>query len=520
MRLLRNRFRSRFGLVAVAAAGAAVVLAAPPAFAEPAGADLQFTVAGTKVSLESAGKPFFVHMHNDGPADAENVVAKIDLAGLDTSKLGIEPPTGCGDPDGTIYTCTVGSLVPGENDNGFSPFSVLWIEDNVEAGSAGSYTVEVTSDTPDPNPDNNKKITVPVEITPLAYDLFAALTQDVWANPDAGEDSRERIAPGATAPLIFEFLNAGELTAKDIVWKVTLPPFVTFPASEQRDGCTFNATRTVVSCELPGALLGPGDALSSLIGEPMLVQVAADAPGPGALVGGIIDAGAKSTVAPVSTEVAARATAAVADDVKVAKASTELKKKAAAAGVDEAGDADPSDNVGRFSVHTAANGADLQITGGSGSGAVGATVTIPVTVKNNGPASSPNTTVTVTAPTGTELVDLPTNCEFVTPGKAAKCEGLLAAGEENVGTFAFKIAASTIADDGKATISGTLEDRNESNNTSAITITIGSGGGLPITGVKVSVIGGVGAAVLAAGAGLVLFARRRRVQLVTPSNDA
>jgi hypothetical protein len=518
MRLLRNRSRSRLGVVTLIATGAAVLLAAPPALAEPAGADVQVKIAGSKVSIDTAGKPFFVHMFNDGPATAENIVVKVDLGDLDRTKLGIEEPTGCGDPDGSIYTCSVGSLLPGENNNVFSPFSVLWLEDGATEGSAGSFTVEVTSDTPDPNGDNNKKITVPVEITPLAYDLYVAVSQDVWANPDAGTDPLRRVNPGETVPLLFDFFNASDSTARDIVWKVTLPPYMTFASGDKHDGCEYNDTRTVVSCELPGAEIGPGDALSLLIGEPIMVTLAADAPGPGALTGGIIDAGAKTLVAPVPVEAAARATAAVAQDVKVTEASNDLKNKAAAAGVDGGDDADPSDNVAHFSVHTAANPADLQVTGGSGSGAVGDTVTIAVKVKNNGPASSPSTTVTVTAPTGTELVDVPTGCEFVTAGKVAKCEGLLAAGEEDSGNFAFKIAASTVAADGKAEIAGTLADPNEANNTSPITITIT--GGLPITGVKVSVIGGIGVAVLLAGAVLFLLARRRRVVMVTPSNDA
>ena len=58
------------------------------------------------------------------------------------------------------------------------------------------------------------------------------------------------------------------------------------------------------------------------------------------------------------------------------------------------------------------------------SGAVGSVVKVTVTIENKGPASSPDTKVTVTAPTGTELVDMPTNCEFTTPGKAGTCEGL------------------------------------------------------------------------------------------------
>jgi hypothetical protein len=519
MGLLGNRLASRLGISTLLATGSAVLLAAPPALAEPAGADVQVRVAGQNVSLDTAGKPFFVQMFNDGPATAENIVVKVDLGGLDRSKLGIEDPVGCDNPDGSVFICSVGSLVPGENNNGFSPFSVLWLEKGAEPGPAGSFTVDVTSDTPDPKTSNNTQITVPVAITPLAYDLYVAFSQDLWANPDAGEDPVRRVQPGETVPLLFDFLNASDSTAKDIVWKVTLPPYMTF-ASDPQDGCTYNGTRTVSSCHLPGAELGPGDALSMLTDDPILVKLALDAPGPGALTGGIIDAGAKTLVAPVSAEAAARATAAESDDVKVAEASNALKSQAEADGVDGGGDADPSDNVARFSVHTAANPADLQVFGGSGSGALGSTVTIGIKVRNDGPASSPFTTLTVTAPTGTELIDVPTGCEFTTPGKAAKCEGLLAAGEEDTGNFAFKIASSTIANDGQAAISGTLEDPKPENNVAAIVITIGSGGGLPITGVKVSVIGGTGAAVLAAGVALFLFARRRRVQLVTPAEDA
>ncbi|MFC6022138.1 hypothetical protein ACFP2T_38995 [Plantactinospora solaniradicis] len=47
----------------------------------------------------------------------------------------------------------------------------------------------------------------------------------------------------------------------------------------------------------------------------------------------------------------------------------------------------------------------------------------------------------------------------------------------------------------------------------------GSGGGLPVTGVQAGVLGGVGAAVVVAGAVLVLTARRRRVVLVTPGDE-
>ncbi|GAB3852738.1 hypothetical protein ACFFMR_29880 [Micromonospora andamanensis] len=55
-----------------------------------------------------------------------------------------------------------------------------------------------------------------------------------------------------------------------------------------------------------------------------------------------------------------------------------------------------------------------------------------------------------------------------------------------------------------------------------VTATNGGGGGggdLPVTGVQVGVIGGVGAGVLAAGVAMFLVARRRRVVLVTPGDE-
>lgn len=48
----------------------------------------------------------------------------------------------------------------------------------------------------------------------------------------------------------------------------------------------------------------------------------------------------------------------------------------------------------------------------------------------------------------------------------------------------------------------------------------GDGGTLPITGAKAGLIGGVGAAALGLGAALFMLARRRRVVLVAPSDDA
>lgn len=507
MGLLRNR-----SLVVTGAVAAAVLLAAPPAFAEPAGADVEFRVVGNTV-VEAVGKPVFVQLVNNGPGTADNIVVKVDTSKVDTSKIEIRVPAGCSDPAGGIFLCSVGSLVPGETNTGFSPFDIISLEklEEGESGAAGSFSVEVTSDTPDPDPGNNKKVDVPLTVKPWAYDL-AVTVQDIWAAQD-GEPNP--VKPGDKAPFVAHFSNNGEATALDPVWKVSLPPYVTFVSEDENlsgveaNFCTFNQPRTVATCKAPGIEVPRFGIFGSLF----TVQVAKDAPGPAALTGGIAGGGALRTKKeePLPPEEAASLAAS-----KGLKLSTTTAQQRSGAG--RGGDADPSDNVALFAAHVAANGADLAVTATSASGAVGAVVKITVTVENHGDASSPDTTLTVTAPTGTELVDMPTNCVFVTAGKVGKCEGLLSANEKSAGQFSFKIASTSVAKDGKAHIEGPLFDKVPANNDAAIVITIDNG--LPITGAKVSVVAGTGAAVLLAGALLFFFARRRRIVLVTPSRDA
>lgn len=499
----------RLGPGAVAlVAGAGVVCVAPPAHAETASADVQVTVAGDRV-VTLASKQFVLKLYNAGPATAEKIVVKVDVAGLDQEKLEVEPPSGTEEcaVDGTLFTCAIGNLVAGEHDNTFSPFTITSLEGE---GPAGSFTVEVTAETADPNPDNNKKTTVPVEVVPVGYDL-AVHVEDVWGGPATDGTERSRVDPGKRANLEFFLTNEGVETAEGVTWKITLPSFVTFPADEKTPGCVFNDARTVATCEQPGTRVSPGDVF--ILETPMVVEVAKDAPGPVALTGGMVDGGSISRSAAVDTAVAAEATrTATGGSATVAEPTPEQQRMI---------EADPRDNVAEFSVHTSVNPADLSITGGSATDTTGATVTIAVKIKNAGPASSPATTVTITAPTGTELVNLPVGCVFTTAGSVAACKGPLMIGQEATLTFSFKIKSATVGANGKAEIAGSLEDKTLGNNSAALTITVSAG--LPITGANVAVLGGIGLAALAVGIVLMLFShrlspRRRDDDAVVPAN--
>ncbi len=79
-----------------------------------------------------------------------------------------------------------------------------------------------------------------------------------------------------------------------------------------------------------------------------------------------------------------------------------------------------------------------------------------------------------------------------------------------------------MGNDGTAVVSGPLADPNLDNNTAAIKITVlpsGEPGGLPVTGVKVAVIGAVGLAGVVVGWLLFAATRRRRVVMVTPGDE-
>jgi opacity protein-like surface antigen len=72
----------------------------------------------------------------------------------------------------------------------------------------------------------------------------------------------------------------------------------------------------------------------------------------------------------------------------------------------------------------------------------------------------------------------------------------------------------------------TVKDVDEGDNSDEFTVFIGAapetggqGGGLPVTGVQVGLISGIGGGVLAVGAVLFVMARRRRVVLVTPGDE-
>jgi uncharacterized repeat protein (TIGR01451 family) len=534
MRLPRGGSWTRIGAgAALAVAASSFSVLGGTAHAEEAGADLAVSVAGTTV-VKDAGKPFFIRLHNNGPATATGIKLTIDISKLDQKKIVAVLPGlggGCVADSDTKATCPLPDLAAGGNDSGIdaSGLNAVLVQSIKGTGNAGSFTVSVESDSHDPNPSNNK-VTTKVGVAKSGIDL-TTYAQDVYSTVE-GTDP---VQPGKTGELFWLLANVGANPVKGVEYSVTLPPYLTFETKDPL--CTYNAANNVATCKNPDVILRPGEALSDGADESAgrtLVKLAATAPGPVALTGGIVTGRglAELREEPAPSALAQSKAQAKSNGTAVLQAAEAQKRKKPA----KAKDVDPTDNAAPFSVFTAANPADLGISAAPVSGHVGETVTVKVIVTNAGPADAIKAKVKVTAPAGTEFVSVDPTCVAATAGKEYACDlGTAPKGMNDSGDFSLKILSATVAD-GKAEVSSAVADPNVANNTAAIKVTVvpgpapstpgatpstpagGTGGGLPVTGSQAGLIGGLGLGAVAVGGVLMVLARRRRAVVIPPTD--
>ena len=494
---------------------------APAKPAPPAGADLAVSVAGSAV-VEEAGKPFLIRLHNNGPAAATGIRLTIDTKDLNTKKLDVQLPTerdGCRVDSQTLVVCVLADIPAGGNDNGISLTGVL-ISSIKGSGKAGSFTVSAKADTADPNPANNT-VTTPVSVVEGGIDLLA-YGQDIYTTVEGTEP----VKPGRTGEFLWLLTNAGAAPIRGVTYTITLPPYLTFAKHEK--GCAYSRGDTVTKCTFPKAVVKPGEAFLRKNGSlpaPTRVKLAGNAPGPMAITGGVLTGRGLREGEAVPPDVSALSVAAedaaVVPAAEAAKAIEATKKKHK--------DVDPTDNTVPFSVFTGKNHADLGVTVTDARGKVGDTVKVKLTVTNAGPADAPQTKVKLVAPGGTEFTSVDKSCKATTPGREYLCEvGTFPVGETGTGIFQLKILSAKVTD-GRAEVSSAIEDRKPKNNTAPIKVKVrgggdgsptppGSptasptkpGGGLPVTGSPVALIGGLGLGAVVLGGGLLLLARRRR----------
>jgi hypothetical protein len=490
MRNGRTLMRLGAGAATVIAAGA-LVGPAGPAHAADAKPDLDISAPGAGITLDATSKAVRVDLKNNGTATATNV--KVTITVNDLNGVSVFLPGGGCDAVTNGISCPMPDLGAGETD--VFGFLIALDGTGTTPGTAGHVTLKVQSAQSDAKPSDNTSV-VPLEIKAPGVDLTVYAT-----------DLRDA-APGSTTDLQWGVWNQGGTTASSVSVDFVVPAYA---AIQNTLGCVVASDGRSAHCE--------GPALSSSDGPvffPISVKISPVAPGPVNLGRGLVAASG----APANVPSAARKASAV-------RKFSRFTAKNSQSG---ANDQVPGDNSVQFAVTTTDNPNDLQVTAGTASGAVGSTVKAPVTVQNNGVSDSPHTILALKAPSGTEIVDadITAHCTAVTAGREYRCDIGTLTKADGAGTrnAAFKIDTAAVGDDGTAQISGPARDKNPANNTAKIVITVAAGGGtgggggsLPVTGVKAGLIGGIGGLVLIVGAVLVVMSRRRRVLMVTPTDE-
>ncbi|MFY1653048.1 peptidase [Solwaraspora sp. WMMB762] len=514
-------------------AGALVVAAAAPAAAQNPGPDLFVSFDQEPVAeVDNSGVTLGMYVYNYGDAPASDVTIVVDATGVDDAvQLAEGYHPGCEITD-RVVTCAYGALAAGLTDHVY-PVR-LASRAGATPGDAGTMTVTISSAEQDANPANNTE-TFPVTVLASGPDLVA-LVDDINTEQD-------RVGPGDTAPLYAAVLNEGDSTAASYTIGLDLPTGVGFvdqytdcdyisywPNDPKTEGYAYGPSRVTCALTIP---LAPGETLFLVDeqGESLFdLYFGNNLAGPGETSGSF----EARLVAGDPAQAQARASTAGGKSINEALAKAQASAGRSAASLIE--EIDTEDNVDYFAVHTKPNTFDIAVTAEPVTGEPGETVDLTFTVVNNGPSDGSGPGVTVTAPSGTVL--LPSDWCYTEgePGTrlpesaALRCnfESIFPATASGGGrithTLQLKIK-STPGTDGTivADSGGPSTESDPSNNTVAIVFTgagddpddepggggAGSGDHLPITGVPVGTVVGVGVVAMALGVALLLTVRRR-----------
>jgi hypothetical protein len=325
VRFRRGWVRTGVGAAALLAAGAF----AGPAYADTT-ADLEIKFVGTTIAPGSDAKFGSFSLVNHGPSAAAGIVLTFDISALDTTKVELDVPPEC-----TGTTTVVCPAPPEFTVKSGEDFDGLWllIKQPGASGDAGQLTASVSHAGTDPVAANNT-VTVDVKIADSGGPDLATAALDVYKDTDdaPGEPGPDQpIPPGGTSNLWVFVINQGDAAANGVKMSITMPEHVSF--TEPEPDCTHSVGSSTTTCEYDTVVLTPeGDDSLGIFFFPL--KVAASAPGPVVLPGGLV------TVEAMQQTAAAAAGALPRNFTRVTP--QDLK------------DVDPSDNTDEFSVFVAA----------------------------------------------------------------------------------------------------------------------------------------------------------------------
>ncbi|MDG4821617.1 LPXTG cell wall anchor domain-containing protein [Asanoa sp. WMMD1127] len=351
---LRNRALLRAGVAAAAAVAASTAFAAP-ALADDT-ADLGIKLEGTTIAANAQGKFAAVSLSNAGPSDARGILVTIDVSKLDTTKVELVGGA-CGEPENGKILCGLVSdtITAGAEYDWDFPL----VKKDGATGKAGTVTVTIEHDGTDENSKNNSATADVVVSEDSGADL-RVWSPDVYGfDPETKGYTEEPVAPGGESRVYAEVLNLGDMTAKGLAFKVSLPQHVTF--TEPEPECDFSADKRVATCDYTDFTLkpfAPEDEFNSRFY--WAIKVDENAPAPATLHGSV-------TVAAI-------------DEVEVENPPTVRSPKAADL-PENFKDIDKTDNTDEFGVFVAepgGSGGGLPVTGPAAGilGGVGGAVVI------------------------------------------------------------------------------------------------------------------------------------------------
>jgi LPXTG-motif cell wall-anchored protein len=288
------------------------------------------------------------------------------------------------------------------------------------------------------------------------------------------------------------------------------------------ENCDYQPNDQELTCLIAGET-APGDIFTIDEDTPLKVKVEDRAPGPWSN-------GVYVRVMPLSDDEAAAASRIAG---KAGGKQLRLTKSVAARSI--APDLNDFDNFTEFFVDVPKQIADSVAIGAGIGGAVGDKKTVDVGIRNDGPFDllGPSdewaSSAVVTLPSGVKVLEIEEMCTPIVDGHPqwddrGKAKGLVyycgvwndgGAGESITFPFKVEIVGAPGAA-GSIVVDGGVQDPNTANNTAAITLTGGTGGGggeLPVTGARAGLVAGVGALLVAAGLALVMLRRRRIVTI-------
>ncbi|MDQ1675797.1 MAG: hypothetical protein QOC93_941 [Actinomycetota bacterium] len=463
--------------------------AAPRAAAAAAtGEDLAVSLRGTTVSTGSALKFLQVIATNKGPKTAKRVVLDIAIAPTAPNTIELDATAAdldCVETGADSMRCVLGDIPAGLKVTVGVPYRAA--AGAAANPAAANVSATVSSSSPDADATNDT-VNGTIAIVPPASDVLVV-----------ADDIADAV-PGEITEAGVLVLNFGGRPTGPAELTVAMPAQTTIVRN--LPGCVTAADRRSLTCRY--------DSLTSLEGDPdqagdflvLPVKVDATLVGPRTLTGGtatvVDDPSGPQTFAtgPVRT-------AALRNPVGAARL---------AALTD---DADRTDNNDTF-VATVAAVANLALT----TGPVridGDRATVPYTVRSAGPAVATGVYVKTTAPTGTTFDGVPANC--TRSGRTLRCDvaGSLAVGASVAGAVTLRITGTTVGRDGSIAAGFDGYDPTAVDNTVALRIASPGSlnqGGLAVTGTKLALTAGTGAAMLLLGGALVLLARRRRAVAV------